>query len=206
MRKYVAYLFDFDGTLFDSKESLLPVWRYAFKKVGIDDIDPYLCDEFSHHPLSYAAEKMEVKDYQAFYDAITEALDFDETIENIKMFPDTVALIATLFSRLLPLGIVSSNVSSHITKALKSKGMEKYFSALSCSDLYSLPKPNAEPCLFCLDKMGLTPSKDICYIGDSLQDVACADNAGITGILLDRNGTYSHFKGDKIASLFELVF
>ena len=206
MKTYDAYLFDFDGTLFDTRASLLPVWRYAFGKVGISNVSEEECAEFSHHPLKYAADQTGVSDYQAFYDAISEALLFDSTIAAIKMFPDTVSVVATLFSRKHPLGIVSSNVSEHIKKALISKEMERYFSALSCSDLYVLPKPNAEPCLFCLKKMDLKPSKSICFVGDSLQDVQCAENAGITGILLDRDGCYSDFDGLKIASLYELVF
>ncbi len=206
MKKYDAYLFDFDGTLFDSRESLLPVWRHAFKKVGIENISEEQCAEFSHHPLKYAAEQTGVKDYDLFFSAIIEGLELDETIEATKMFPDTVSLIATLSSRNLPLGIVSSNVSSHVQRVLKSKDMLAYFDVLSCSDLYSSPKPAAEPCLYALRQMRLAPSKSICLIGDSIQDVECANNAGTTGILLDRYGTYPDFEGIKIASLYELVF
>lgn len=206
MKKFDAYLFDFDGTLFDSKESLLPVWRYAFKKAGIVGVSEEQCEEFSHHPLKYAADQTGVKDFDSFYHAITEGLELEETIKATKMFPDTVSIIATLFSRGLPLGIVSSNVSTHIERVLEDKGVAKYFSVLSCSDLYSAPKPNPEPCFYGLERMGLAPSKSICLVGDSLQDVECAKNAGITGILLDRNGKYHDFDGLKIASLYELVF
>ena len=206
MRKFDAYLFDFDGTLFDSRESLLPVWRYAFEKVGVKGVSEAQCAEFSHHPLKYAAEQTGVKDYDAFFDAITKGLELDETIEATKMFTDTVSIIATLFSRGLPLAIVSSNVSTHIKRVLDSKDVARYFSVLSCSDLYSAPKPTAEPCLYALRSMGLKPSKSICLVGDSLQDVECAKNAGVTGILLDRDGIYSTYDGLKIASLYELVF
>lgn len=206
MKPFEAYLFDFDGTLFDSRESLLPVWKYGFEKMGVNGVDEKMCEEFMHQNLSYAAEKTGIKDFSAFLRAITEALDFPENIANMKMFPDTVAVISTLFNKGLPLGIVSSNTSSHIQKALSNKGVGKYFSALSCSDEYTKGKPDAEPCLLCLKKMGLSPSKQICYVGDSLQDYECAVNAGLKGILLDRDGRYKEFEGLKIASLFELVF
>ncbi len=206
MKKFDAYLFDFDGTLFDSRESLLPVWRHAFEKVGIQKISEKQCEEFSHHPLKYAAEEMGVKDFGLFYDAIKEGLELEETIKATKMFPDTVSLIATLHSRGLPLGVVSSNVSTHIERVLDDKEVRKYFAALSCSDLYSKPKPNPEPCLYALERMGLAPSKSICLVGDSLQDVECGKNAGVTGILLDRDGKYRDYDGVKIASLYELVF
>lgn len=206
MKPFDAYLFDFDGTLFDTRESLLPIWRYGFEKVGICGVSDELCEEFMHHPLSYAVEKTGVKDIPAFYDAIGEALNFPENIALMKLFPDTVAVISTLFQKKKPLGIVSSNTSSHIQKALNSKDLESYFSALACSDQYSKPKPDAEPCIFALNKMNLSPSKNICYVGDSLQDVACGENAGLTGILLDRDGRHLEFKGRKIVSLYELVF
>ena len=206
MKKFDAYLFDFDGTLFDSRESLLPVWRYAFNKVGIHDITEEQCEEFSHHTLKYVSDETGIKDFDAFYASIAEGLELEETIKATKMFPDTVSIIATLFSRGLPLGIVSSNISTHIERVLKDKGMAKYFSVLSCSDLYSAPKPTPEPCLYGLRRLGLAPSKSICLVGDSLQDVECAKNAGVTGILLDRDGKYRDFEGLKIASLYELVF
>ncbi len=206
MKPFKAYLFDFDGTLFDSRESLLPVWKYGFDKMGVDGVTDEMCEEFMHHNLFYAAEKTGIKDFDAFLKTITEALDFPENIANMKMFPDTVAVVSTLFNKGLPMGIVSSNTSSHIQKALLSKGMNRYFSALSCSDEYKKGKPDAEPCLLCLEKMHLSPSKEICYVGDSLQDYECALNAGLKGILLDRDGRYELFQGTKIASLYELVF
>ncbi len=206
MKKFDAYLFDFDGTLFDSRESLLPVWRYAFGKVEIQGVGEEQCEEFSHHPLKYAADETGVKDFDLFYDAIKEGLELEETIKATKMFPDTVSVIATLFSRGFPLGIVSSNVSTHIERVLDDKKVRNYFSTLSCSDLYSKPKPNPEPCLYALQRMGLASSKSICIVGDSLQDVECGKNAGITGILLDRDGKYHDYDGVKIASLYELVF
>lgn len=206
MKKYDAYLFDFDGTLFDSRESLLPVWRYAFQKVGVADVSEEQCEDFSHHPLRYAADRMGVKDFDDFCRLITEGLELEETIKATKMFPDTVSVIATLFSRNLPLGIVSSNVSTHIERVLQDKDMRKYFSVLSCSDLYSAPKPSPEPCFYCLERLGLAPSKSICLVGDSFQDAACAKKAGVTGILLDREGKYRDWGGIKITSLYELVF
>ena len=49
------------------------------------------------------------------------------------------------------------------------------------------------------------PDKNECiYIGDSLQDVACAENAEIDGILIDRKGEYADYSGKKILSLKEL--
>lgn len=206
MKKFDVYLFDFDGTLFDSRASLLPVWTYAFKKVGIENVSEEQCAEFSHHTLKYAANQAGVMDYEAFFDAIMEGLEREETIKATKMFVDTASVISALFSRGFPLGIVSSNTSTHVKKVLIDKNMDSYFPVLSCSDLYSSPKPTAEPCLYALRQMGLSSSKTICLVGDSLQDVECAENAGVTGILLDRDGIYSSFEGLKIASLYELVF
>ena len=206
MKKFDAYLFDFDGTLFDSRESLLPVWRYAFNKVGIQGITEEQCEEFSHHTLMYVAEQTGIKDFDSFYGSIKEGLELEETIKATRLFPDAVSVIATLFFRGLPLGIVSSNVSTHIERVLEDKEVRKYFSVLSCSDLYSRPKPTPEPCLYALERMGLAPSKSICLVGDSLQDVECGKNAGVTGILLDRDGKYHDYEGLKIASLYELVF
>ena len=36
MKNYDIYLFDFDGTTFDTKESLVPVFKSAFAAIGMD--------------------------------------------------------------------------------------------------------------------------------------------------------------------------
>jgi phosphoglycolate phosphatase-like HAD superfamily hydrolase len=67
------------------------------------------------------------------------------------------------------------------------------------------PKPDAEPCLAAIAKLGLAPSHDILYVGDSFQDVESGLNAKIDGLLVDRTNAYPSYDRPKIKSLAELI-
>ena len=56
-----------------------------------------------------------------------------------------------------------------------------------------------------LDLMGVGSKVGVCYVGDSLQDHEVGINAGIEGVLLDREGQYPDFEGVKIPSLRSLL-
>ena len=47
--------------------------------------------------------------------------------------------------------------------------------------------------------------KDVCYVGDSVNDCLAAVNAGVVPILLDRNDEYANTPYQRIKSLNELL-
>ena len=81
MQKFQLYLFDFDGTLFDTLESLYPTFRYGFDAIGVTVTDEEI-EEFTHHSLQEAVKMKGLKkeDVPLFAQKIIEALDFDEYI------------------------------------------------------------------------------------------------------------------------------
>ena len=69
-----------------------------------------------------------------------------------------------------------------------------------------IPKPNPQPILKALEMLNYQgDKKDVCYVGDSLNDCLAATNAGITPILLDRDNEYPDTKYLRIRSLNELL-
>ena len=63
-------------------------------------------------------------------------------------------------------------------------GIEKYFeNMVSCEDT-DIHKPNPEPILCCLKKLGIEKDEAI-MVGDSPFDIKCANNAGVKSVLVD---------------------
>ena len=52
MKEYKLYLFDFDGTLADTFDSLINIFDYSFRKVGITNFDKSQISIFARYPLS----------------------------------------------------------------------------------------------------------------------------------------------------------
>lgn len=206
MKEYSVYLFDFDGTLFDTKRSLRKVWRDAFQAVSMPVTDEQ-CDHYMHQNLFQTLEEHGVKkeDYPAFGEALTASLDEPETIAQNVPFPETEDVLRALRGSGKILGIVSGNSVKHISLVLSHWKFPIPVDVLMGSDIYENGKPSPEPLLFALRELGLTPSRDMVYVGDSLQDIEAADAAGMEAILIDREEEYPDYRREKIASLRELL-
>lgn len=190
MKEYDVYLFDFDGTLCDSGESLGPVFMHGFEAIGMS-CKPEDALEYMHHSLKETADARGITEEQwiPFVEAIIEALDFEDSIKLITLFPETIEVIKELKARGKKLGIVSNNTVKHIKLVLDRFDLNDYFEVFSGSDVVSESKPSAEPILYALRKLGVKVGPNVVYVGDSLQDVTCGNNAHVDAILIKRDGT-----------------
>lgn len=206
MKHYQVYLFDFDGTLFDTIQSLYPVYEYGFGAVGMN-VTHAECDHFIHISLSQSADykHMKPEDYPIFRKAIGVGLNLESSLKLITIFPDAISTIKALKARGAKIGIVSGNNEDHMKIVLKRFHVLDLFDEITGNESFKKPKPDAEPCLAAIAKLGLAPSHDILYVGDSFQDVESGLNAKIDGLLVDRTNAYPSYDRPKIKSLAELI-
>ena len=207
MKQYRIYIFDFDGTLCDTKESLYQVFEDCFAAVGIYGITHAECEEFMHHTLLQASRMKGVPEEQfpTFLDACIKSIDRRETIEKSKAFPETVEVLQNLEKSCKTLAVCSGNTTKHIQEVMEFLGWEFKFSNFMGSDIYKNGKPSPEPLLMCLAQLGEQPGADVVYVGDSLQDMEAAKAAHIDGILIDRENAYPDYVGIKISSLKDIL-
>ena len=204
--QFSVYLFDFDGTLVDSRESLLPVFAAGYSVVG-RHVTAEEAERWMHVslPESFAMSGVPEKDFQKVTDAIIAALDLPESLAMIKVFPDTLRTLRQLVQQGKRIGIVSNNGSPHIRLVLERLGIDLPFDCIVGSDMFTEGKPSREPIDLALKILGETNRGQVVYVGDSLQDPLCGYNAEIGGILVDRENVHPEFKGIRISSLDELL-
>lgn len=204
--QFSIYLFDFDGTLCDTRESLIPVFRAGFDKVGVH-ASAEDCERWMHLNLYQTLVDSGIPEsqYQTVVDGVIEALDMPESIAMIKAFNDTKPVLEGLLREGKSIGIVSNNTSSHIRLVLDALHLDIPFDCIVGSDMFKNGKPHPEPIQTALDILGVPASEEVCYVGDSLQDPECGINAGISGVLLDREGVNPDYQGHYIRSLEELL-
>lgn len=202
---YDVVLLDFDGTAFDTEESLFPVFLHGFEAIG-RKCSPEDAAEYMHHSLAQAAmmAKLTEDEIKPWAEEIVRALDYEDSLSLVKIFPETKEFVAKLDELGVKMAIVTGNLSGHAWSLLKRFGISHSFQAVIGNDEYKKTKPDAEPCLNALKALGVEPSSRCVYIGDSLQDVECAHNAGIDGILIDRHDHHPDFVGKKIKSLLDI--
>lgn len=207
MKQYELYFFDFDGTLFDSYKSLVHVYDEAFRTIGqsSDEKDARVFMHMSLEETLRVRGVTDPKERKTFLAGIAKAIDDPKYVALTAIYPDVREVLAELKKRGRGIGLVSGNSPIHIALVLKEYGLSGYFTAVvGSSDLYR-PKPFADPILHGLKSFPDTEKKDAVYIGDSLQDPETAFNAGVDGILLDRNNEYISYEKKKIRTLRELL-
>jgi len=207
MKDYQAYLFDFDGTLFDTYESLTYVYHYAFEKIGYDCTREQVA-VFMHMSLQETMNRLKIMDprkRQTVLAGVQESIDFPENIDRVEIYPDVIPTIKALHERGKMTAVVSGNNEIHIGLVLKRFHLTEDFAFVVGYSPFRQPKPSGDPIF---EARKLFPSflpGQLVYIGDSLQDPLTAKNGGTAGILLERNHEYPAYRETKISTLAALL-
>ena len=206
MKQYKVYLLDFDGTIADSLESIVEPYVEAFKKVGVtlqkEDVEDAI-----HHSVGQTLEKHHVSDpndIRQFLETFFYYFETDENIKKVKIYAEVPSFLEKGKQNGVIFGVVSGNAVSHIKHVLTLFGLDKYFSFYIGGEPDRKPKPYPDPLFAAFEYVKDVSKEDIVYVGDSLQDIESAKNAGIDGILVERKGEYPQISATKIRVLDEL--
>lgn len=208
MQQFQLYLFDFDGTLFDTLPSSKYVFRKAYENIGFklneDDVLGFTREPI---PDSYDRLGAPKEKFSSFMEDIEKYVNSQESVNLTGIYDDTYDTIIDLRMLEADLGIVTSNNVPHVRDVLKKFDMQKdFFNVLVGNREAPNPKPSPEPILKALEMINYQgDKKDVCYVGDSLNDCLSAVNAGIVPILLDRDDEYKDAPYQRIKSLKELL-
>lgn len=208
MKSIETYLFDFDGTLVDSHDSLVEVFHGAYASVGVDVPEGYVL-RLMRIPLIQGYEElgapMTDEAMKVFEKNIRALLDAEFVLKLTKSYEDVLPALIKLKNKGKQLGIVTSNNVKHVKDVLRFLNInEKMFDVIIGNDDTEKHKPNPEPIYKAMELLHLTYKSKICYVGDALDDKKAALNAGVTPVLLDRADQYLDEDGIVITSLLEL--
>ncbi len=190
MKKYKIYLFDFDGTILNTMPALDFVFSISYAQVGIK-FDTKLTKEYACIPidLGYVRLKGSMEDFDKFYAYIEKSLDFQESLERNSPYEETYEFLQYLKDNNIVSGIVTSNKISHVYDVMDAMHISRdsftvYIGNKECKKF----KPHPEPILNALKALNYKgPLEDVVYVGDGINDMICASNAGVDAILVDRD-------------------
>lgn len=182
-KKINTILFDFDGTIADTNDLIIQSWQAVYRaRLGHEGKPEEILATFGE-PLYYTMGKV-FPDFD-----IEESVDIYRSFQKgifrqaIKPFPGMVDLIKGLKEQGYKMGIVTSRLKQSTFEGLECFGLENDIDEIVTVEDTDKHKPDPEPALICLERLGAKPEEAI-MIGDSRFDIGCANNAGITSVLV----------------------
>ncbi len=177
-RSLRAFLFDWDGTLWDSSEASYRSYARLFQGYGI----PFDRRRF---------EQTYAPDWYATYRALGLTQDLWEEAderwmaeyarEERRLLPDAREALVRLRALGLGLGLVTSGSRERVLGELDALAIRGYFATVVCAEDVSRRKPDPEGLLLALERVGAAP-EEAAYLGDSPEDVAMAKAAGVLSV------------------------
>lgn len=121
----------------------------------------------------------------------------------LELYPDAEPLLR----RLVEDGYTSvlvSNAPPDTARVVEALGLKRYLKHVVISGIVGYSKPHPEIFRIAMREAGVEPNQ-VVHVGDLYEsDVVGAKNAGIVGVLIDREGTGSQYDCPRIKSLDEV--
>jgi pyrophosphatase PpaX len=181
MKDYKFYLFDADGTLFDTAELIYQCFVHSCKKFGNKPIARKEVFSSIGLPLRNQLEKyLGPMENQRFIEIQTEHMKYQLEIykKYLKAFPGVAQTLEVLKKKDKKLAVVTSRKIRTLTIYLRETGMYDYFHVLVTPDETRKHKPSPEPALKAISLLGAKKNKTL-FVGDAIYDIECGSNAGV---------------------------
>ena len=181
-------IFDFDGTLCDTRSNIIIAFRATMEHLGLEMRDEETCGATIGLTLRDGFKSMypEFDDAKIDYCVETYRQIFAERRKELMpdLFPGVKETLEALRKRGYRMTIATSRLTDSLMLFMRHHGIDHYFEYAVGSDSVTHHKPHPEPALKTLRELNIAPSEAI-MVGDMPVDIAMAHNAGIRAIGVD---------------------
>lgn len=176
MIKHVC--FDLDGTLVDSKDTILNSTKAALDQLKITyDLDEDVFTNMigKHFVDIFEELKIDVPDFDKFI-TIYKALYFDY-MDSSYLYPGVQQLLQYLNENKIKVSLLTTKVQDQADKIIDHFNLGSSFDYVMGRRDGLAHKPSPEPLLFICDELKIKPS-DTLMVGDTELDIQCGIGAG----------------------------
>ena len=179
--QYKNILFDFDGTLADTREGIVRTVQGTLGRMGLPEADPVAIAKTIGLPLTEcfriatAAPDNQVEEAAAIYRNIFPSLALD----HITLFPGVLDTLANLHRLGITMAIVSSRHHMSLDPLMTSLGITRYIPLDHAygEDETLRPKPAPDLALKAMGSLGIEGSQTL-VVGDTIYDLQMGTAAG----------------------------
>jgi len=190
---FCAAIFDWDGTLADSRAAVVTSFQRVLRERGCHVDDDFIEKRIgigARNTFEEAFEAANISfDSSKLEDLVEEKIKVQiEHIWKVQLFEGALQLLKSLHDK-LKTALASSNNREIIDRILREKSVRKYFDVALTVDDVLKPKPDPEIFLKCAKKLNCYPKRCV-VLEDSIFGVKAAKRAGMMCIAIP-SGAYT---------------
>lgn len=178
---YRNILLDFDGTMGDTRETIVNVFHKVIENAGLPQRDQSLISSTIGMSLTKAfvflfpgMDEKKAEEMTLAYRDVYEKTWRDD----LKPMPGLHDTLKELKDKGCRLAVTSSRTTAFIEKLCEQLGVSQYFDLYVGDDMVSNPKPAPDMAIFALQKMGANKGETL-LVGDTHYDMAMGHAAGL---------------------------
>lgn len=180
-KKMQNFIFDIDGTLIDTLDMYMPAMIEVLRKHGYP-VAPEKEEETMHRLFGitgvdalriYGVKEADIAPMVKEWFALS--YQREDRVKILTGIPETLQTLATQGKQL---AVATSKLRSEYAHFKKQFAFAQLFDTVITSDDTAKHKPDPEPLLAAMKKMGADPATAV-YVGDTINDLKAAQAAGI---------------------------
>lgn len=184
--KEVFIIFDLDGVIIDSDQVIRIALKEAYNKVIGPGDPPY--EEFfkhmgDHFPMIMDKIGLPLSMWEPFKWSSV------QNIHLLELFPEIYETFNFLDQANIIMGLLTGKDYKRTIEILRRFEIEKYFKIIVTPEKIPRPKPFPDGLIYSIKKLGTAP-KNMFYIGDAVNDMLCANSAGVNSIMAKWGAKY----------------
>ena len=176
-------IFDFDGTLGDTRRNIVVTMQQTLEAQGLPRKDGNSCASTIGLPLAGCFRSLLPDASDEVIGRCVESyhrqFEINKDLMPPQMFPHVAETLERMTKKGIRMSVATSRGVESLRDLLTSMGIIKYFDLLLGADNVTKHKPDPEPVLMTLDKLNIDASETL-VVGDMPVDILMGKGAGCT--------------------------
>jgi phosphoglycolate phosphatase len=178
--KYKTLILDFDGTIADTKESIIQSIKFVADSFNIKNVDEKLIASLIGLPLKTTFEKAFSLDEKLIQEAtLVYREHYNEiAIDTITLFEGVKETLLDFYNKRINLTVASNKGKDALIKILKKQNVYDLFLFVGGAEDVKNTKPSPDIVNLIMDKYNLQPNECL-VIGDTIFDIEMGQKANV---------------------------